>query len=75
MRKLLSAAGNWIDDLHARQKSGSLCQQPEEKCESIFKENTWGANNSLDRETVKKITDPQNALKGNKEIPFKKRKK
>ena len=72
MRKLLSAAGNWIDDLHARQKSGTLCQQPEEKCESIFKENTWGANNSLDRETVKKITDPQNALKGNKEIQFKK---
>ena len=74
MRKQLSAAGNWIDELDARQKSGTLCQQSEEKCESIFKENTWGANNSLDRETVKKITDPQNALKGNKEIPFKKRK-
>ena len=74
MRKLLYAGGKWIDDLHARQKSGTLCQQPEEKCESIFKENTWGANNSLDRETVKKITDPQNALKGNKEIPLKKRK-
>ena len=34
MRKQLSAAGNWIDELHARQKSGTLCQQSEEKCES-----------------------------------------
>ena len=72
MRKQLSAAGNWIDELDARQKSGTLCQQSEEKCESIFKENTWGANNSMDRETVKKIENPENALKGNKEIEFKK---
>ena len=37
MRKQLSAAGNWIDELDVRQKSGTLCQQPEEKCELYLK--------------------------------------
>ena len=75
MRKDLVNGGKWIDDLAERQKSGSLCQQSEEKCVSLFTEDTWGANNSMLREEVKKIDNPQHALIGNKEKQFKKSQK
>ena len=69
MRTILDKAGDWIEELAKRQKSEALCQEPsEEECDySIFEKNTWGADNSMQREKVKKIENPAHALNGNKE--------
>ena len=68
MRDLLFAGGKWIEELAERQKLGGLCQQIEEECVSSFDEDTWGENNCLLREKVKKIDNPQNSLLATKEV-------
>ena len=67
MRDLLFAGGKWIEELAERQKLGGLCQQIEEECVSSFDEDTWGENNCLLREKVKKIDNPQHSLLATKE--------
>ena len=55
MRDNLSEGGRWIEELDETQKQDGLCQQVEDDVESHFDKETWGANNNLVREKVKKV--------------------